>query len=258
MAKWAAFPYAGEYPFDEERVQRQWALLHATDLEPLPSDVQLLKGWAEFHSGQFQAAARRGLKLGPKGFNLANKATCVYATYLEPKEERRLALFLEVAQRAEKQIAANSADLNAYYWRAYALSRYSQGMSVAKTLAQGLGVKIKSDLEKIIRHQPNHLDACVALGTFHAEVIDKVGALIGAMAFGVSKETGKSLFSRAVQLNIESALCLVDQAQALLMLEGEAMLNEAMRLYRKAAGIEPLDAAQRLEVEMARARLAEI
>lgn len=257
MAKWAAFPYAGEYPFDTRRVQQQWALLHAGDLEPLPSDAQLLHGWAQYHSGEFQAAARCGIKLGPKGFNLANKATCVYATYLERNEERRLALFLEVAQRAEQQIAANSANLNAYYWRAYALSRYSQGISVAKALAQGLGVKIKTDLEKVIRHQPKHLDAHVALGMFHAEVIDKVGSLIGAMAYGANKDVGKNLFTRAVQLNIASALCMVDQAQALLMLEGEAMLNEAMRLYREAAGIAPLDAAQRLEVEMARARLNE-
>ena len=62
---------------------------------------------------------------------------------------------------------------------AYALGRYSQGISVAKALAQGLGGKVKNALETTIKLAPKHADAHIALGAFHAEVIDKVGSLLG-------------------------------------------------------------------------------
>ena len=255
MVRWIAFPYAGEYDFDASSVKKKWARLHAGDLEPLPHDPDILGAWAHFHNGDFYKAFTLGLTLGEAGQNVANKAACVYATYLEKQESQRLALFLEVAERAEQQIQNQTDNINAHYWRAYALSRYSQGISVAKALAQGLGTKIKSDLEKVIKTQPKHLDAHIALGSFHAEVIDKVGSLIGAMAYGANKDTGLNLFSQALKLNLESALGLVEYAHAMLMLEGEETINEANRLYQLAARAKPADAMERLDVEMAKAQL---
>ena len=49
----------------------------------------------------------------------------------------------------------------ALYWQAYALGRYSQGISVARALAQGLGGKVKGALERVIELQPHHADAHV-------------------------------------------------------------------------------------------------
>ena len=100
MARWTAFPYAGEYQFDARSVQRHWSRLHRGDAEPLPEDPRLLEGWALFHSGEFQKAMETGLQLGLSGLTLAHKSACIYATYLEKKEKTRLDLFLQVAERA--------------------------------------------------------------------------------------------------------------------------------------------------------------
>ncbi|OIN94097.1 MAG: hypothetical protein AUJ20_01975 [Comamonadaceae bacterium CG1_02_60_18] len=255
MATWTAFPYAGDYNFDSDSVKKNWARLHIGDLEPLPKDRALLQAWAHFHNGDFQKAVTLGQSLGLTGLNVANKAMCVYASYLEKHESRRQALFKEVAEQAEKQLEQDATNFNARYLRAYALSRYSQSISVAKALAQGLGATIKADLEDVIRQQPKHLDAHVALGSFHAEVIDKVGNLIGAMAYGANKDIGLNLFTKAVQLNMQSAFCMLEYAHAMLMLGGEEMMKEASRMYQLAARAKPVDAPERLEVEMAKAEL---
>ena len=257
MAKWTAFPYAGDYRFDAASVKNDWARLHVGDQEPLPSDNAVLEAWALFHNGEFQKAAIMGLCLGQPGLSVSSKATCVYATYLERHELHRLDLFQEVANQASEMAVQNPDNLNARYWRAYALGRYSQGVSVAKALAQGLGIKIKTDLEYVIRHAPQHADAHVALGSFHAEVIDKVGSLIGAMAYGANKETGLQLFDQAIKLHAESAYGLLEYAHAILMLDGEDKMDAANQLYQQAARVQPLDAAERLDVEMARAQLAD-
>lgn len=255
MAKWTAFPHLGDYSFDAASLKKHWPRLHAGDAEPLPQDAAVLQAWVLFHNGEFQKAAEAGLKTGGDGITVANKATCIYANYLEKKEKAKLDLFMEAAQRAEAQATAVSRNPNAWYWQAYALGRYSQGISVAKALAQGLGSKVKEALEKTIKLQPRHADAYIALAAFHAEVIDKVGSLIGGMTYGAKKETGLKLFQEALKLNPSSPIAMIEYANGLVMLEGDKKMKEATRLYEQAAAAKPLDAMERLDVELARAEL---
>jgi tetratricopeptide (TPR) repeat protein len=207
-----------------------------------------------FHAGEFQKANEAGLKAGGAGVTVANKAQAIYANYLEKSEKTKLAMFMEVAERAEAQIGADSKNANAYYFMAYALGRYSQGISVAKALAQGLGSKVKAALETAIKLAPKHADAHIALGAFHAEVIDKVGSLL-ARTQGASKDAGLSMFKTALKLNPTSAIAMVEYANGLVMLEGEKKMKEATKLYEDAAACTPMDAMERLDVEMAKAEL---
>ena len=194
------------------------------------------------------------MKAGGAGITVANKAQSIYANYLEKSEKTKLAMFQEVAQRAEAQLAEDPKNPNAHYWMAYALGRYSQGISVAKALAQGLGSKVKSALETTIKLQPKHADAHIALGTFHAEVIDKVGKLLGRTQ-GADSATGLKMFQQALKLNPGSAIAMIEYANGLVMLEGDKRMKEAEKLYAQAAESDAADAMERLDVEMAKAEL---
>ncbi|TMH10168.1 MAG: hypothetical protein E6H58_03320 [Betaproteobacteria bacterium] len=255
MAKWTAFPYDNaDYLYDAAALKKKWARLHAGDAEPLPKDDKVAAAWALFHAGEFQKATEAGLKAGGAGITVANKAQSIYANYLEKSEKTKLALFMEVAERAEAQAAEDPKNANAHYFMAYALGRYSQGISVAKALAQGLGGKVKSALETAIKLQPKHADAHIALGAFHAEVIDKVGSLLGRTQ-GASKDTGLAMYKTALKLNPTSAIAMVEYANGLVMLEGDKKMKEAEKLYADAAACEAMDAMERLDVEMAKAEL---
>ena len=255
MAQWTPFPHTGDYAFDATSLQKIWPRLHQGDCEPLPKTADVLKAWVLFHNGAFKQAAQAGMKAGGDGITVANKAAAIYANYLESKEKIKFDLFLQVAQQAEAQQAADPENANAWYWQAYALGRYGQGISVSKALAQGLGGKVKAALEQTIKLSPRHADAHIALGAFHAEVIDKVGALIGSMTYGVKKDTSLALFKEALTLNPGSAIGMTEYANGMLMLEGDKRMKEATRLYEQAAACEPLDAMERLDVEMARMEL---
>jgi tetratricopeptide (TPR) repeat protein len=255
MAKWTAFPYDNaDYAHDAAALKKHWARLHAGDAEPLPKDAAVLEAWALFHAGEFKKAADAGLKAGGAGLVVANKAQAIYANYLEKSEKTKLELFLEVANRAEAQAAAEPKNANAHYFMAYALGRYSQGISVAKALAQGLGGKVKTALETAIALAPKHADAHIALGAFHAEVIDKVGKLLGRTQ-GADAATGLKMFQTALKLNPTSAIAMVEYANGLVMLEGDKKMKEATKLYEQAAACTPMDAMERLDVEMAKAEL---
>ena len=255
MAKWTAFAHDdGDYTYDTATLKKKWARLHAGDAEPLPKDDKVLAAWALFHAGEFQKAAEAGLKAGGAGITVANKAQSIYANYLEKSEKTKLALFMEVAERAEALAGAEPKNANAWYFMAYALGRYSQGISVAKALTQGLGSKVKGALETTIKLAPKHADAHIALGAFHAEVIDKVGGLLGRTQ-GASKDTGLAMYKNALKLNPTSAIAMVEYANGLVMLEGDKKMKEATQLYEDAAACEPMDAMERLDVEMAKAEL---
>ena len=257
MAKWSAFPYdTADYARDAAALKKHWARLHAGDAEPLPKDAAVLEAWSLFHAGEFRKAADAGLKAGGAGLVVANKAQAIYANYLEKSEKTKLDLFLEVANRAEAQAAAEPKNPNAHYLMAYALGRYSQGISIAKALAQGLGSKVKGALETAIKLEAKHADAHIALGAFHAEVIDKVGKLLGKTQ-GADTATGLKMYQQALKLNPGSAIAMVEYANGLVMLEGDKRMKEAEKLYAEAAACEPADAMERLDVEMAKAELEE-
>ena len=253
MAKWTAFPYE-LYDFDAAKTKKQWARLHVGDAEPLPKEAKVLDAWALFHAGDFQKAFDAGLKAGDAGITVANKAQSIYANYLEKSEKTKLAMFQEVIARAEAQAADEPKNPSAHYWMAYAVGRYGQGISVTKALAQGLGTKLKNALETTIKLAPKHADAHIALGTFHAEVIDKVGSLLGKTQ-GANKATGLAMFQQALKLTPGSAIAMVEYANGLVMLEGDKKMKEAEKLYADAAVCSPADATERLDVEMAKAEL---
>jgi tetratricopeptide (TPR) repeat protein len=255
MGRWIEFTPKGHFDFDRKTVKRHWHRLHFRDQVDLPSDPDLLDAWAFFHNGRFHEARSVGLALGAAGVTVANKATCVYARQMEPNEAKRLAMYQWVSGRAAEQTEREPANPNAHFLLAYSLGRYSQGISVAKALAQGMGGKIKSALETAIALQPLHADAHFALGAFHAEIIDKVGALIGGMAYGARRDASLQMFEQGFKLQPHSTVGLVEYATALVMLEGDDRQEEAISLCSKAAELTPVDAQEYLDIARAKAGL---
>jgi hypothetical protein len=257
MAKsWAKFPYADKkYVYTATTLKKAWDRLHRGDQEPFPKDEAVVDAWIAFHAGDFQRAAELGLKAGGAGLVAANKATAIYANYLEENDKTKLALFEQVADRAEQQQSDEPKNANAFYWHAYALGRYAQGISIAKALAAGIGGRVKASLETAVKLAPKHADAHIGLGTYHAEIIDKVGAMVGGLTYGAKKDTGLKHFETALKLNPDSAIARIEMANGLVMLDGKKALAKAEALYSEAAACEPMDAMERLDVELARAEL---
>jgi tetratricopeptide (TPR) repeat protein len=253
---WKKFPYADKaFNYVGAALKKNWTRLHRGDCEPYPADAKVQEAWRLYHAGDFGKAIEAGVACGMVGYAVANKAAAVYATYLETDDERKLALLGDAAKRCEEQQAAMPDYPNAWYLHAFALGRYSQGISVAKALAQGLGGKIKNSLLRAIELEPAHADAHIALGAYHAEVIDKVGSLVGGLTYGAKKDLGVQHFETALKLNPDSAIARVEFANGLAMMFGRARLKDAERYYQEAAACEPMDAMERLDVEAAKAEL---
>jgi hypothetical protein len=177
--KWAKFPYDGsEYVYDGAALKKSWPRLHRGDCEPFPKDAAAQEAWRAFHAGEFQRAVEAGSGAGGAAVNAAVKAQTVYANYIDKQEKSRLALFEEAAAWAGERRDAAPDDANAHYLYAFAMGRYSQGISVTKALAQGFGGKIKDALLSAQKLEPKHAEAWTAYGAYQSEVIAKVGGIV--------------------------------------------------------------------------------
>ena len=254
--KWVKFPHPDKaYACDAAGLKKRWARLHKGDGEPFPKDAAAVDAWRHFHAGEFGQAVEAGTAAGGAGVNAAVKAQVVYAIYLEKSEKAKLALLEEAAELADGRRREAPKDANAHYLYAFALGRYSQGISVAKALAQGFGTKIKEALLAALKLDPKHAEAHTAYGAYQAEVIDKVGGLVGGMTYGAKKDSALEHYEKALKLFPESPIAHIEYGNGLIMLFGKGRIAEATRLYEQAAALAPADAMERLDVELAKSEL---
>lgn len=276
---WPYFPYdAKPYAFEGAALEKAWPKLHAGDCEPFPDGKRattllrtlgdsapkldadglasaLQDAWRAFHRGDFQHAFDSGAKLGPVGASVAVKAIGIHATHLIAAPDEKLKRFEQGAALAEAAIAALPDEANSHYRYAFALGRYSQGLSIAKALKQGIAGKVRSALEQALKLAPKHAEAHTALALYHAEIIGKVGAMIGGLTYGAKASEAEKHIKEALKLTPNSPIAHIEHGNLLLLMYGDKKEDEAAKAYEKAAKVTPLDAMEALDAAYAREQL---
>ncbi|MBN8260749.1 MAG: hypothetical protein J0L59_00305 [Xanthomonadales bacterium] len=277
---WAAFPHdAKGYAYAGDALKKAWPKLHAGDCEPFPDAKRaaaLLKAagkaapkldadalaeamqdaWRAFHRGDFKAAHDAGVALGPIGASVAVKALGIHATYLVDDEGERLKRYEQAAALAETAVKALPDEANCHYRHAFALGRYSQGLSIAKALKMGIAGKVRAALETTLELAPKHAEAHTALALYHAEIINKIGAMIGGLTYGAKASEAEKHIREAVKLTPTSPIAHVEHGNILLLLDEARNEDAAAEAYERAAKCKPLDAMEALDAAWAADQLA--
>ncbi len=268
----------GRFRYTGDKLHRQWERLHVGDCEPWPdgrrvaaiarqqagfADLvaarggtaavaeQLQEAWRQFHAGDFVAAVEFGDALGALGASVANKSVAVQALYLPRSESQKLQMLTAAITRGEGAVAQLSDYPNAHYMLALVLGRYSQHISILKALAQGLAGRVRAHLERTLKLEPQHAEAHVAFGLYHAEIVSQLGALAASLTYGASPDAALDHFRHAAQLAPASAIVHIEHARGLLLLDADRYREQARALYRRAAACQPRDAMEGLDVEHA-------
>ncbi|HEX5663469.1 MAG TPA: hypothetical protein VFX93_08225 [Xanthomonadaceae bacterium] len=276
---WAAFPHdAKAYAYPGDALKKAWPKLHAGDAEPFPDDKRaaalikaagkaapkldasalasaLQEAWRAFHSGDFKAAFDAGEKLGPIGASVAAKAIGIHATYLVDDEAEKLKRFEQAAKLAEAAVKALPDEANSHYRHAFALGRYSQGLSIAKALKQGIAGKVRESLDAALELAPKHAEAHTALALYHAEIIGKIGAMIGGLTYGAKASEAEKHIKEALRLTPASPIAHIEHGNVLMLLYGDRKEDAAAAAYEKAAGLKPQDAMEALDAAYARSQI---
>ena len=266
---WADFPHPNDdFEYAGAKLKKAWTELHRGDQEPFPDERRvtdldpdcadpaatakaLQQAWRDYHAGRFGKAVSDAESIGLIAHAVANKASGIYADYLEDGEATKVEIYQAGVKRAEDAIKRWPDDANAHYFRAFLLGRYSQSISVTKALAEGVAGKIRQSLDRALELAPEHAEAWTASGLYHAEIIDKVGKMIGRMTYGASAERGLEDCRKALDLTPDAPIAHLEYGNALYLLHGDKRLNESNSAYEKAAALLPHDAMQRLDQQFA-------
>lgn len=252
MYEWNEFPFDNSaFDYQGEALRKIWNKLHDGDREPFPEDEHLQEAWRCYHRGDFQQAVILADETGLQGHAVANKATGMYASHLEKNENRQIDCYETAISRAEKAIAEYPNEANSHHFYAFNLGRYSQSISIVKALKQGVGGKIMTALSSALEIDPNHADAHTALGLYHAEIIDKIGKLIGGVTYGASERKAIEHFKKALALAPDSPIAHIEYGNGLYMLYGDDRVDEVSGLYEQATEFIPRDAVEKLDIELA-------
>jgi tetratricopeptide (TPR) repeat protein len=278
-AKWAAFPHdAKGFAFAGDALKKAWPQLHAGDCEPFPDAkhaAALLKAagkaapkldaeglasalqdaWRAFHCGDFKAAFDAGEKLGPVGASVAVKAIGIHATYLVDGDAEKLKRFEQAAKLAEAAMKALPDEANSHYRLAFALGRYSQGLSIVKALKEGIASKVRAALDTTLELAPKHAEAHTAMAVYHAEIVNKIGALIGGMTYGAKPAEAEKHIKTALKLTPNSPIAHIEHGNVLMLLYGDKKEDDAAAAYEKAAKVKPADAMEALDAAYAREQI---
>ena len=277
--KWAAFPHRDKaFDYAGDKLAKAWPKLHAGDQEPYPDAVRvaalikanpklgkaadaekiasrLQDAWRAYHRGDFQEATEAGEELGTLGTVVACKAAGIHGVYLLDKEADKLKRFDEIAKRAAAAAAQLPGEANCHYFHAFALGRYSQKLSIAKALKMGLAGKVRQSLDAALELEPKHAEAHTALALYHAEIIGKIGALIGGMTYGAKAADAEKHIKTALKLTPDSPIAHVEHGNLQLLLHGERGEDAAAAAYERAAKLKPRDAMEALDARFAREQI---
>ena len=277
---WAAFPHdAKGFAYAGDALKKAWPKLHTGDVEPFPDAKRaaaliaaagkaapkgldaddlaaaLQEAWSAFHHGDFKAAFDAGEKLGPVGASVAVKALGIHATYLVDDDAEKLKRFEQAAKLAEAAVKALPEEANSHYRHAFALGRYSQGLSIAKALKAGIAGKVRNALDTTLELAPKHAEAHTAMALYHAEIIGKVGAMIGGLTYGAKAAEADKHIKTALKLTPDSPIAHIEHGNVLMLLHGDKQEDAAAAAYEKAAKLKPADAMEALDAAYAKSQL---
>jgi len=241
--------------FDLKTTTKIWNSLHHTDKQGLP-EGDLLNAWILFHNGHFADAAIAAEKLGSIATAIEIRSIVAYTDYICTDDELSIELLEHAFILGEQALEAElSDDVNIVFSTALAMGRYSQMISITKALRKGLGGKIKTLLGKTLELSPEHTEAHTAMGLYHAEIIDKIGATIGGLTYGASAKTAKQHLTTSQKLSPNSAITLIEFGNGLILLDGDKSMGKATDLYELAAQCEGLDSLQSMDVDFAASQI---
>jgi len=272
---WQAPELPVGYDFDDGSLQQQWSELHHTDQEPWPARdsvaiwldgpddpraddlvAGLREAWRHFHAGRLEQAWRLGRDLGAPGAYVASRALAVHTLHLEAPE-RRQALWkhnLDTLRALDERGELRTLNMNMAL--VYVAARYAQDIGIFRALRLGSAGEVRERLEAVLEQSPDHPEAHLGLGGFHAELIGRLGPAMARISYGARRDQAHSRFQRALELAPDSILIHVEYAQGLLTLDGDGATEEAVALLEAALELTPVNAAEYLEQKRAREMLA--
>ncbi len=154
-----------------------------------------------YAEGRYLEAAQIAEKIGgASGFALAANSLNIHALHYAEKEEQSR-LFLHAMGLAERAIEIDPKSLRGRFELVRAMGKYAQGIGRVKAMTEKHAERIQEHLEVALSLDEGFADAHLALGSWHAGLIEAMGSFLAGFLYGANRKDAIFHIERALELN---------------------------------------------------------
>lgn len=262
------------YPSAEylERISKKYPFI-IESMEDFDGDFVALEKrymslWRKFFAGDFQTARNEGMELGAVGLIPSMFSQLMYAIYLTERQSDKYMLLQDVANRArdyidkledmenDPEFATTAIAVRLGY--AYAIARIAEESPIPIVIARRYIGKIKGNSDLITDLVPDHPLGNAFRAGVDAGIMRRVGKFIGRLTYNARSTVVTSSFRKARKLTPDIPIVAYEQGNALLYMNKNRSLTEALALFEEATKMQPQFSMDALDIMYAHKRLAEI
>ena len=173
-----------------------------------------------FDEGRYLAAADMAESLDTsEGYALAAEALAVHGHYIAPDADKQ-PLLQRARSLADKAVALDETSAEARFQVAHAMGRYAQSIGPTKALRQGFVGGSREAIEAALEIDPDMAEARLSLASWHADVVDGFGRMLGRMTYGATVQAAIDNYERTLELAPDEKVAYVEFARGLAAIGG--------------------------------------
>lgn len=211
-----------------------------------------------FDEGRYLEAADLAESLGTsEGHALAADALAVHGHYVAAGDDKQ-PILERARNQADKAVALDGESAEARFQIAHTMGRYAQSIGPTKALRQGFVGGSLEAIEAVLELDPDMAKARLSLASWHADVVDGFGRLIGRMTYGATVKDAMDNYERTLELAPEEKIAYYEFARGLSAIGGRKDSPRVRELLTQALELPVGNDFDRIIHELAKADLANL
>jgi len=154
------------------------------------------------------------------------------------KGDEAIENFTTARSYAEEALKIDPSSDIAHVEAAHTMGRYSQLIGIVTALKEGFAERIEFHLDEAIKLNPENINAQIAKGSWHAEIVDKAGFMANIL-YGAKSEKAREHYLKALNIENNKIGVLYEIAYGFFLLNDKDDLIMSKELLLKALKIEP-------------------
>tara|TARA_Y100000817_G_C16680174_1_gene465540 strand:+ start:1 stop:729 length:729 start_codon:yes stop_codon:yes gene_type:complete len=210
-----------------------------------------------FDEGKFEESVKEAENLNSIDAKIFSARTlAIYGHFLLEGNEA-IDVFLRARKYAYEALEIDKKNAAAHVEAAHSMGRYSQLIGIVTALKEGFAGRISFHLDEAIKIDPSNINAQIAKGSWHAEIVDKAGFMANIL-YGATSDQARAHYENAINLSNNEIGFLYEIAYGYALLGKKKDNIKAKALLLKIIALPPKNYLDKLYISKANDLLGEM
>ncbi|MGM0563195.1 MAG: hypothetical protein ACQES2_02600 [Pseudomonadota bacterium] len=213
---------------------------------------KVAEAWRLYHAGQYKSAYELADTLGLAGTLPKLRSLAIHHHFFVPPGDERKEAFRGLIRHMETIQSRFDFETPAFFLlKAFAIGRYGQEINPVSAFTQGLGGKLKKNIDTASEMAPKNVEAMMFTAVFHSEVTQHAG-FAGRMLYGSNRGRALESFEVAASESPEGTALLLEYGKACLELCKKDAEEQSAQILNQLLSVKPKDMTDLQNIKLGR------